>query len=45
MRAARNVQGTLLVSAKDVHAAHLLSFDKILLTRTALGTVAARLSK
>jgi large subunit ribosomal protein L4 len=45
MRAARNVQGAFLVPAKDVHAAHLLSFDKILLTRTALSTIAARFSK
>src|SRR6185437_7466016 len=45
VKAARNVRETLLVSAKDVHAAHLLSFDKILLTRTALSAVAARLSK
>src|SRR5437868_9687402 len=45
IKAARNVKGTLLFPAKDVHAVHLLSFDKILLTRTALGTVAARLSK
>ncbi|QQY07445.1 MAG: 50S ribosomal protein L4 [Candidatus Xiphinematobacter sp.] len=45
VRAARNVQKALLILAREVHTAHLLSFDKILLTRAALNVIATRLSK
>ncbi len=44
-KAARNVKETLLLLARDVNAEHLLAFDKILITRSALTVIAERLIK
>ena len=45
LKAAHNVQKTLLIPAKDINTAHLLEYDKILLTRTALSVISERLAK
>lgn len=44
-KAARNVKETLLLLAREVNAEHLLAFDKILMTRSALPVIAERLAK
>lgn len=44
-KAARNVKETLLLLAREVNAEHLLAFDKILMTRSALTVIAERLAK
>lgn len=44
-KAARNVKKTLLLHAQDINAEHLLAFDKILITRSALALLAERLLK
>jgi large subunit ribosomal protein L4 len=44
-RAARNVQPTLLITAADVNAEHLLLFKKIVVTPDALAQLAERISK
>ncbi|PWU07141.1 MAG: 50S ribosomal protein L4 [Verrucomicrobia bacterium] len=43
LKAARNVQETLLLLARNVNVEHLLAFDKILITRDALNVIAERL--
>ena len=45
LKAARNVQTALLIPAKDVNVAHMLEYDKIILTRPALRIMAERMSK
>ncbi len=42
--AARNVQNALLARAADVNTEQLLAFDKIVLTKEALATIAERLA-
>ncbi|MHA3770314.1 50S ribosomal protein L4 [Verrucomicrobiota bacterium sgz303538] len=44
-RAARNVQPTLLITASDVNAEHLLLFKKVVVTNDALAQIAERLNK
>lgn len=44
-KAARNVKESLLILAQDLNTEHLLAFDKILITRSALTIIAERLSK
>src|SRR6478672_4815002 len=44
-RAARNVQPTLLMTASDVNAEHLLKFRKVVLTNDALAQLADRINK
>ena len=44
-RAARNVQPTLLMTASDVNAEHLLKFRKLVLTNDALAQLADRINK
>ena len=44
-RAARNVQPTLLMTAQDVNAEHLLLHRKIVLTQDALAQLAERINK
>jgi len=44
-RAARNVQPTLLMTAADVNAEHLLLFRKVVLTNDALAQLAERINK
>ena len=43
--AARNVRKTLLVRAADVNTEQLLGFDKIVITKEALGTLSERLAR
>jgi large subunit ribosomal protein L4 len=43
-RAARNVQPTLLMTASDVNAEHLLQFKKVVLTPDALAQIAQRIA-
>ena len=43
-RAARNVQPTLLMTASDVNAEHLLLFKKVVLTQDALAQIAQRIA-
>ncbi len=43
--AARNVQASLLTTASDVNTEQLLNFDKIIVTREAIGQLSERLSK
>jgi large subunit ribosomal protein L4 len=43
-KAARNVQTSLLATAKDVNTEQLLAFDKIIVTRDAVAKLAERLS-
>lgn len=44
-RAGRNVQPTLLMTASDVNAEHLLKFKKLVLTKDALALIADRINK
>jgi len=44
-RAARNVQPTLLMTASDVNAEHLLLFKKVVVTNDALAQIAERINK
>ena len=44
-RAARNVQPTLLMTAADVNAEHLLLYKKIVVTNDALAQIADRINK
>ena len=44
-RAARNVQPTLLMTAQDVNAEHLLLYRKVILTPEALAQLADRINK
>ncbi len=44
-RAARNVQPTLLMTASDVNAEHLLKYRKIVLTHEGLAQLADRINK
>jgi large subunit ribosomal protein L4 len=44
-RAARNVQPTLLMTASDVNAEHLLLYKKVVVTNDALAQLAERITK
>jgi large subunit ribosomal protein L4 len=44
-RAARNVQPTLLMTASDVNAEHLLLYKKVVVTNDALAQIAERINK
>src|SRR4051812_8546201 len=44
-RAARNVQPTLLMTASDVNAEHLLKYRKLVVTNDALAQLAERINK
>lgn len=45
LKAARNVQDAQLARASDVNTEQLLSFDKIIITKSALDKISERLSK